>query len=117
MTFYDDGVRDSCNIKIATSSIQENAMMYDLRLHFSVPGFMTNVPESHVFLTSTLVGGKTSVSNLGQFFPGSNWIRRWKDPKASLEVVEATGAAIPTPRSSGPGSCYGVHFGDNTELI
>jgi hypothetical protein len=49
--------------------------------------------QIHVFLTSTLVGGKWTTSRLGRFTPversfGTHWIRVWLGPRADLDDVE-----------------------------
>jgi hypothetical protein len=37
---------------------------------------------THVFLTSTLVGGEWSASRPCRFTPGTHWIGGWVDPRA-----------------------------------
>jgi hypothetical protein len=49
--------------------------------------------QTHVFLTSTLVGGEWSASLHGLFTPkerspGTHWIGGWVDPRASLDDME-----------------------------
>jgi hypothetical protein len=43
---------------------------------------------SHIFLTSTLVGGEWSASRPGRFTPGTHWIGDWMGPRAGLDDVE-----------------------------
>jgi hypothetical protein len=48
---------------------------------------------THVFLTSTLVGGEWSASlpgrfTLGETASGTHWIGDWVDPTAGLEEIE-----------------------------
>jgi hypothetical protein len=67
--------------------------------------------QTHVFLTSALVGGEWSASLPGRYTPrerapGTHWIGGWVDPTAGLNDVEKwkfltpTEAQTPTPRSS-----------------
>jgi hypothetical protein len=47
----------------------------------------------HIFLTSTLAGGKWSASSPGRFtlgerFPSTHWIGDWVDPRAGVDDVE-----------------------------
>jgi hypothetical protein len=49
--------------------------------------------QSHVFLTSALVGGEWSASRPGHFFPGervvdSHWTGGWLGPRTGLDDVE-----------------------------
>jgi hypothetical protein len=49
--------------------------------------------ETHVFLTSALVGDEWSASRPGRFTPGerapgTHWIGGWVDPRAGLDDVE-----------------------------
>jgi hypothetical protein len=51
--------------------------------------------QSHIFLTSALVGGEWSASRRGGFnpeesAPGTHWIGGWVDPRAGLGDVEKT---------------------------
>jgi hypothetical protein len=49
--------------------------------------------QTHVFLTSALLGGKWSASHSGRFTPGerapgAHWIGGWVGPKAGLDDME-----------------------------
>jgi hypothetical protein len=49
--------------------------------------------QTHVFLTSALVGGEWSASRPGRFTPGerapgTHWIGGWLDPRAGLDDLE-----------------------------
>jgi hypothetical protein len=49
--------------------------------------------ETHVFLTSALVGGEWSASRPCRFTPeetapGTHWIRGWVGPRENLDDVE-----------------------------
>jgi hypothetical protein len=64
--------------------------------------------ESHVFLTSVLVGGEWSASGLGRFIPGerapdTHWIGGLVGHRSGLDdvekILEPTGNHSPTSRS------------------
>jgi hypothetical protein len=49
--------------------------------------------QTHVFLTSALVGNEWSASRFGHFTPGerdpgTHWIGGWVGPRASLDNME-----------------------------
>jgi hypothetical protein len=49
--------------------------------------------QTHVFLTSALVGGEWSASRRGRFTPGeraagTHWIGGWVGPRAGLDDME-----------------------------
>jgi hypothetical protein len=49
--------------------------------------------QTHVFLTSALVGGEWSVSRPGSFTPrekapGTHWLGGWVEPRAGLDDME-----------------------------
>jgi hypothetical protein len=51
--------------------------------------------DSHIFLTSALVGGEWSTSRLGRYTPGERapgtlWIGGWVDLRAGLNDLEKT---------------------------
>jgi hypothetical protein len=51
------------------------------------------VVQTHVFLTSTLVGGEWSASHPGRFtpmetVPGTYWIGGWVCPRAGLDDMK-----------------------------
>jgi hypothetical protein len=66
--------------------------------------------QTHIFLTSALVGGGWSVLLSGRFTPGerapgTNWILDWVDQSRSgqqgkVKILDPTGTRTPTPRSS-----------------
>jgi hypothetical protein len=48
--------------------------------------------ESHIFVTSVLIGGAWSASRPGRFtpgekLPGTHWTAGWVDPRAVLDDV------------------------------
>jgi hypothetical protein len=49
--------------------------------------------QTHVFLTSALIGSERSASRPGHFThgeraPGSHWIGSWENPRAGLDDME-----------------------------
>jgi hypothetical protein len=44
--------------------------------------------ETHVFLTSALVGGEWSASQPGRFTTGTHWIGGWVGTRACLDDME-----------------------------
>jgi hypothetical protein len=69
--------------------------------------------QTHIFLTSALVGGEWSASLPGRFTPeertpDTHWLGGWVDLSAGIDDVEKrkffdpTGIRTPTPRSSSP---------------
>jgi hypothetical protein len=58
--------------------------------------------QTHIFLTSALVGGEWSALRPSRFTPGertfgTHWIGGWVDPTASMD---STGTRTPAPQSS-----------------
>jgi hypothetical protein len=56
--------------------------------------------QTHVFLTSALVGVEWSASRPGRFTlegrdPGTHWIAGWVDPRAGLDDVEKKKFILP----------------------
>jgi hypothetical protein len=55
--------------------------------------------QLHVFLISTLDGGRWSASRAGERAPDTHWIGDWVVPRVGLDALEMPGIE---PRSSRP---------------